>query len=63
MSDDTLEHTLQNFDLNQNGSLLSAAKFLTTISHVLEQDYLHIVVRPGELPVNIPTLTSRLITV
>jgi hypothetical protein len=63
MSDDTLEHTLQNFDLNQNGSLLSEAKLLTTISHVLEQDYLHIVVQPGELPVNIPTLTSRLITV
>jgi hypothetical protein len=62
MSDGTLERTLENFELNHKGSLLPTT-LLTTIPHLFEGDYLHIVVQPGELSVNIPTLTFTLITV
>jgi hypothetical protein len=62
ISDDTLEHTLENFDFNRRASL-PASELLTAIPHLFEEDYLHIVVEPGEWSVNIGTLSFRLITI
>jgi hypothetical protein len=47
--DATLEYALENFELNRKELL--ATQLVTTISHLFHNDYLHIVVQPGELSV------------
>jgi hypothetical protein len=61
MMDATLEYALKIFELDRKE--LPATQLVTTISHLFHNDYLHIVVQPGGLSVNIPTLTFTLITV